>query len=96
MKREPHQSDEDSSEEERKKALKTNRICTYPKDFTWNELLKLLAEHGYLPRKNGSTGGSRRRFVHATKPPIILHEPHPTAILKEYQLKLVIEKLGIC
>lgn len=90
---------EAGGEKPAKKASKPpaqNRICAYPKDYTWNELLKLLAEHGYEPRKSGRTGGSRRRFVKANNPPIILHEPHPSAILKEYQLKLVIEKLGIC
>lgn len=79
-----------------KEAIKKNRICSYPKNYTWNELLKLLAEHGYEPRKNGRTGGSRRRFINAEKQTISLHEPHPSNILKEYQLKLVIEKLGIC
>lgn len=79
-----------------KETVKKNRICSYPKDYTWNELLRLLAEHGYEPRKNGRTGGSRRRFINAAKQTITLHEPHPATILKEYQLKLVIEKLGIC
>jgi predicted RNA binding protein YcfA (HicA-like mRNA interferase family) len=86
----------EESKEPSREVIKKPRICSYPKDYTWNELLKLLAEHGYEPRKNGRTGGSRRRFIHDTKQTIILHEPHPSNILKEYQLKLVIEILGIC
>lgn len=36
-------------------------------------------------------------FVHVkTKHVINLHKPHPGNILKEYQLKAVIEALGIC
>lgn len=89
-------SSKEPSRETPKETVKKNRICSYPKDYTWNELLRLLAEHGYEPRKNGRTGGSRRRFINAAKQTITLHEPHPANILKEYQLKLVIEKLGIC
>ncbi len=84
------------SKEPSKEIVKRNRICSYPKDYTWNELLRLLAEYGYEPRKNGRTGGSRRRFINAAKQTITLHEPHPSTVLKEYQLKLVVEKLGIC
>lgn len=78
------------------KGGKKHRICSLPKDFTWAELLKLLNAHGYTLSKKGKTGGSRRRFIHESKQAILLHEPHPTKILKEYQLKLVIAQLGIC
>ena len=73
------------------------RICAKPKDFTWDELVKLLQAHGYAELTGGKTGGSRRRFYNAdTQAAILLHKPHPGNILKSYQLKEVIEQLGIC
>jgi predicted RNA binding protein YcfA (HicA-like mRNA interferase family) len=72
------------------------RLCSKPTDFTWNELLRLVNALGYVESKKGSTSGSRRRFSHPTLPSILLHQPHPTPILKEYQLKLIIEQLGLC
>jgi predicted RNA binding protein YcfA (HicA-like mRNA interferase family) len=86
-----------TSDTEGNKDKKKPRICLLPKDYTWSELVKLLKEHGYAARKNGRTGGSRRRFINEeTKRTITLHEPHPSNIVKEYILKQVIEHLGIC
>jgi hypothetical protein len=39
-----------------------------PKDFTWDELVRLLEGFGYREVATGRTGGSRRRFVHAAVP----------------------------
>ncbi|MGC4100779.1 type II toxin-antitoxin system HicA family toxin [Ferruginibacter sp.] len=64
-----------------------------PADFTWDELLKVLNYFGYTELKKGKTGGSRRKFADAGKNIISLHKPHPSAILKAYQLKDVIEHL---
>ncbi|SHL73216.1 type II toxin-antitoxin system HicA family toxin [Hymenobacter psychrotolerans] len=73
------------------------RICSRPKDFTWEELVRLLKAHGYDELTGGKTGGSRRRFFNpATQLVITLHKPHPGNILKEYQLKEIIAHLGIC
>jgi len=67
-----------------------------PKDFTWEELKKVLKSKGYLElKKKGKTGGSRRRFSNEHKDVITLHEPHPSNIVKEYVLKDVIEHLGL-
>ncbi|MBX3144143.1 MAG: type II toxin-antitoxin system HicA family toxin [Trueperaceae bacterium] len=70
------------------------RLRARPKDFTWRELETLLNCLGYTQVKSGSTGGSRRRFAHATAPPIILHQPHPSNELKAYQVDAVIESLS--
>lgn len=43
---------------------------------------KLLVGLGYELEKTGKTGGSRRKFIHATAPLISLHKPHPKEILK--------------
>lgn len=64
-----------------------------PKDFSWNELVRVLNYFGYIELKKGKTGGSRRKFADAEKNIISLHKPHPSEILKEYQIKDVIEHL---
>jgi len=69
------------------------RFLSQPKDFTWNELIKLLKGFGYQQISAGKTGGSRVRFIHPDYPPIILHRPHPKPILKRYQLEAIIYML---
>lgn len=69
------------------------RLLSIPKDFTWEELVKLLAMFGYAELKKGKTGGSRRKFADEKKNIIILHKPHPGNILKEYAIKQVIDQL---
>jgi len=64
-----------------------------PSDFTWEELVSLLTGFGYTLAKSGKTGGSRVKFIHETLPPIILHKPHPTPVLKKYQLEQIEETL---
>ena len=64
-----------------------DRFKSTPKDFTWNELTKVLNTFGYKQINSGKTSGSRVRFVHSYYPAIILHTPHPTQILKRYQLE---------
>jgi len=71
----------------------TERLLLKPKDFTWNELAKVLTSFGYEQIRGGKTGASRVRFIHPNYPPIILHKPHPRPILKRYQLEGVIELL---
>ena len=73
------------------------RLCAKPKDFTWDELVKLLAAYGFESLTKGKTAGSRRQFYNpATQVAISLHKPHPGNLLKEYQLKEIITLLGIC
>ncbi len=67
------------------------RFRLKPKDFTWDELIRLLGYFGYdlIP---GS--GSRRKFINeATNHKIFLHEPHPGNILKGHHVKSVHEAL---
>jgi HicA toxin of bacterial toxin-antitoxin, len=70
------------------------RLLSIPKDFTWEELVKLLALFDYVELKKGKTGGSRRKFADEKKNIIILHKPHPGNILKEYAIKQVINHLN--
>lgn len=69
------------------------KLLSHPKDFTWDELVKLLSFFGYTELKSGKTGGSRRKFADAKKNIISLHKPHPGTILKHYQVKEVIDSL---
>ena len=60
------------------------RFRSRPRDFTWEELVRLLESVGYEETRRGRTGGSRRRFVHAQAPAINLHRPHPGNIVRMY------------
>lgn len=70
------------------------RLLSRPKDFTWDELVKILGHFGYEELGKGKTGGSRRKFADDTKQIINLHKPHPGNILKRYQIDQVIASLN--
>ena len=68
-----------------------NRFLSKPKDFTYNELLRLLSNMGY---KEQQGSGSRLTFYNERiKHNIKLHKPHPGNVLKRYQIELVIKEL---
>ncbi len=60
-----------------------------------NETVKLLGYFGFKEVKKGKTSGSRVRFLNPDGVPIILHKPHPSGIMKHYQLKQIKEILGL-
>jgi hypothetical protein len=67
------------------------RFLLKPKDFTYEELKRIVAGFGYAEEQGA---GSRvvfknERLQHKIK----LHKPHPGNILKRYQLDLIIEEL---
>jgi len=66
------------------------RFKTKPRDFSWDELTRLLNHFGY---EEITGSGSRRKFIQDDRQPIILHEPHPRRILKKYQVNLIYEGL---
>jgi hypothetical protein len=67
------------------------RFQTRPKDFTYNELRRMLSGFGYT-ESQGS--GSRVLFFNEKlKHNIKLHRPHPGNILKSYQIDLVLNEL---
>lgn len=68
----------------------TQRIRSKPKDFTWDELKRLMVGFGYQ-EKTGP--GSRRKFIHPKGAMISLHKPHPGNELKQYQVDDVLEHL---
>ena len=68
------------------KALK--RLSSKPADFEWNEL-KAIMEHFAFELK--TTGGSGRKFIHSeTRAAHFIHEPHPSKVLKAYQVRDVV------
>jgi hypothetical protein len=68
-----------------------NRFLSRPKDFTYNELLRLLGSLGY---KENQGSGSRIVFSNEEiKHNIKLHKPHPGNALKLYQIDLITEEL---
>jgi len=69
------------------------RFLAMPRDFTWQELVAMLAGFGYELSHSGGTSGSRVKFLHDALPPIILHKPHPTPVLKRYQMEQISETL---
>lgn len=70
------------------------RFLSHPKDFTFEELVRLLNIFGYEMSNKGKTSGSRVSFFKENCPnPITFHKPHPTNVIKEYVVLNVIETL---
>jgi hypothetical protein len=70
-----------------------HRFKSKPTDFSWSELKNMLAGFGYELFSGGKTGGSRVKFLHPDRPPIIMHRPHPTPVLKRYQIEQLLDFL---
>lgn len=67
-----------------------------PKDFKYSELKTLLESLGYSESTKDKTSGSRVRFVNEGLASIVnLHKPHNPDILKQYQIKEILEELTI-
>ena len=72
------------------------RLLSKPKDFTYNELRRILIHLGYIESQSGKTSGSRVAFINnETKHIIRLHKPHPSNELKQYQIEQLIEELDL-
>ena len=70
------------------------RLLARPKDFSWDEMRKLLAALSFEEVKTGKTSGSRRRFINSSGIIISLHKPHPQNTLKMYQIEQLINILN--
>ena len=68
------------------------RFKRQPKDFTWQELVRLLGLFGFEIDNKGKTSGSRTVFV-KDDDEIEVHKPHPSNIIKEYVMKKVLKFL---
>lgn len=67
------------------------RLFAKPADYTWDELLSLMTALGYELRTAGGSG--RKFFDPASKSLLFLHEPHPSKVLKVYQVRAVVRFL---
>lgn len=68
------------------------RFESLPKDFTWDEFVRLFGVLGFELGNKGKTSGSRVIF---TKGSIsyIAHKPHPERYIKSYVMKQVLQFL---
>ncbi len=71
------------------------RFLSMPSDFHYDEMVALLRIYGFNEVKKGKTSGSRVKFENEEGVPIILHKPHPSGIMKRYQMKQLKELLGL-
>jgi len=61
------------------------RLLTKPADFEWSELKAIMQHLGFELK---TTGGSGRKFIHPeTRAAHFIHEPHPSSVLKAYQVR---------
>lgn len=72
-----------------------SRFLSMPSDFHYDEMVKLLGYFDFQEVKKGKTSGSRVKFENSGRVPIILHKPHPSGLMKKYQLKQIKEILEL-
>jgi len=63
------------------------RFLSMPSDFHYSEMVRLLGYFGFVEVKKGKTSGSRVKFTNEEDIAVYMHKPHPTGILKRYQIK---------
>ncbi|WPR77668.1 type II toxin-antitoxin system HicA family toxin [Algoriphagus sp. NG3] len=71
------------------------RFLGMPSNFHYDEMVKLLGYFGFEEVKIGKTSGSRVKFENGEGIPVLLHKPHPSGIMKQYQMKQVRELLEL-
>lgn len=70
------------------------RFKRSPKDFTFNELVRLFQVLGFEVSHKGKTSGSRIEFINSEKALSYgAHKPHPDSAIKSYAMKQVLEFL---
>lgn len=71
------------------------KLKSKPKDFTYDEIKKILNNLGFYEDNKGKTSGSKVAFIKQRdmSKKIVLHKPHPKNILKEYQIENVLNLL---
>ena len=68
------------------------RFKKHPKDFTWDEMVRLFGLLGFTMDYKGKTSGSRVRFKN-DKNVFYIHKPHPSSIIKKSVLNKAVEYL---
>jgi hypothetical protein len=70
------------------------RFLSKPKDFTFEDLRRLLKSLGYQEAKKGKTSGSRVGFYNPEPDDMIrFHKPHPSLVIKQCYLKEIERQL---
>ena len=68
------------------------RFKRLPKDFTYDEVVRLFNVFGYTECNKGATSGSRVEFISDDgMEAYIMHKPHPSNILKLYAMRQLFE-----
>lgn len=68
------------------------RFKRLPKDFTYDEVVRLFNVFGYTEYNKGTTSGSRVEFVSGDgTESYIMHKPHPSNIIKLYAMRQLFE-----
>jgi hypothetical protein len=72
------------------------RFKKQPKDFSFDELVRLLGFLGFVKSNKGKTSGSRVKFNNDTlKIAVLVHKPHAAGVpVKETALKEIYEYLN--
>lgn len=73
------------------------KLCAAPspKDFSWDDLIRLMGNFGF---KNSCGGGSHYMFEHTSGFRFRMSKTHPSGILKSYQIhdaKNALKYLGV-
>ena len=68
------------------------RFKTQPKNFTWDELVRLFGIFGFTVYNKGKTSGSRVIFSNDENE-FIMHKPHPKNIINEASMANVLDFL---
>ena len=68
------------------------RFKQQPKDFTWDELVRLFGILGFLMDNKGKTSGSRVMFENGRNT-YFVHKPHPSKIINKCYLKQIYDYL---
>ena len=66
------------------------RFKAQPKDFTWDEFVRLFKSLGFTLGNKGKTSGSRVIFIKGDFS-YIAHKPHPDKFIKSYVMKQALD-----
>jgi len=64
-------------------------------DFHYDEMVRLLKYYNFHEVSKGKTSGSRVKFENMEGVQIMLHKPHPSGLMKMYQMKQLKEVLEL-
>ncbi len=68
------------------------RFSAMPKDFTFDEMMRLFAAFGFEVDNKGGTSGSRLALINSERGlSYNMHRPHPDNAIKMYVMRQVME-----